>query len=160
MHAYLSLGSNIGDRCRSLSAAREALEEQFTIIKESSIFETKPWGFQDQPDFLNQVIEIEVGAGTTPNEFLSGVKAIEKRLGRQKSFKYGPRNIDIDILTYGNLVYTAENLKIPHPKMEERAFVVVPLEEIAPAFRHPETNVDIRTMLEEVDSREVRIYSG
>lgn len=158
MHAYLSLGSNIGDRLENLANARKALNDKFKIIKESSIYETAPWGYEDQPDFLNQVIEIDVQL--PPAEFLRIIKDIEKKLGREKSFKYGPRNIDIDILTYGNLVYHSGRLSIPHPKLGERAFVVIPLEEIAPKFRHPVTDRDIRSMSEEVDAQGVRHYSS
>jgi 2-amino-4-hydroxy-6-hydroxymethyldihydropteridine diphosphokinase len=158
MRAYLSLGSNIGDRIDNLSQARNVISEHFEIIAESSLYETEPWGYEDQPQFLNQVIEVNVQL--SPEEFLKAVKEIENELGREKTFKYGPRNIDIDIVTYGNLVYRSDKLKIPHPHFDQRAFVVVPLQEISPNFRHPITNKDIDSIIESVSTDGVYIFSS
>lgn len=158
MHAYLSLGSNIGDRVSNLFAARRILREYYPIFAESSVYETEPWGYEDQPQFLNQVIEVKVDV--SPMEFLRTIKRIEDQLGRAKSFKYGPRSIDIDILTYGKMVFRSERLNIPHSMLGERAFVLVPLDEIAPEFTHPENNFGIRELLDKIPTDGVNVYPG
>src|SRR5689334_8064880 len=127
---YLGLGSNQGDRRGNLAAALQHLREVINIQAISSVYETEPIGYLDQPRFLNMVCS---GKTWLPaEELLTYVKAIEVTLGRQPTFRNGPRAIDIDILLYDDIQLEQENLVIPHPRMTERAFVLVPLAEIAP----------------------------
>ncbi|NMC16039.1 MAG: 2-amino-4-hydroxy-6-hydroxymethyldihydropteridine diphosphokinase [Chloroflexi bacterium] len=132
---FLGLGTNLGSRAENLAAARELLAAQLTVLAASSVYETEPWGFREQPAFLNQVLHVETDL--SPARLLRYLKRLEKQLGRTKSFRYGPRLIDIDILFYDRLVINTRQLQIPHPRLPERAFVLVPLAEIAPDFVHP-----------------------
>src|SRR5215469_7182791 len=136
MHTvYLALGSNLGDRYSNLVAALQRLRDVVEIRAVSSIYETAPVGFLDQPQFYNIVC-----SGTTvlpALDFLKYAKELERELGRQSSFLNGPRLIDIDIIFYDDLVITQADLTIPHPRLAERAFVLVPLAEIAPRVVDP-----------------------
>ena len=159
--AYLGLGSNLGDREASLNdaARRLAGAPSTTILKSSSIYETAPWGFTDQPDFLNCVLEIETRL--SPLALLGQAKEVEQEIGRQPSWRYGPRLIDVDILLYGNetLQLAKPDLQIPHPRMDQRAFVVIPLAELAGDVTHPPLHRTISEIAEEVEGREgVRIW--
>lgn len=134
MHtAYLGLGSNVGDRAANLAAALEALEPEVRVVRTSPVYETEPWGYTEQGLFLNQVAEIETALA--PADLLHHIKHVEGLVGRQATFRNGPREIDLDILLYDNLQITlgeAEgNLQIPHPHLAERAFVLVPLADLA-----------------------------
>jgi len=149
-HIYLALGSNMGDRLANLEKARQALAPQVRIIMASAIYETTPWGYIEQADFLNQVLEAETEL--LPLELLSWLKDIEKRLGRKKTFRNGPRMIDVDILFYGGLILEMEQLQIPHARLHERAFVLVPLADIAPQFVHPVLGKTITELLAEASS--------
>lgn len=146
----LALGSNLGDRAANLAHACLEISKCCTITKTSSIYETPPWGVTDQPAFLNQVL----GASTelAPQELLIAVKGIEVKLGRQPTYRYGPRLIDIDILLYGDLVMDTPTLVIPHPRMFERAFVLVPLLEIEPDLVSPVDHRPIGEILKHIDS--------
>jgi len=145
---YLSLGSNEGNRTSWLQQAQDLLGKSCGIItKRSSIYETAAWGLNDQPSFLNMVIEMETTK--TPGELLSCVLAIETRLGRQRSIKWGPRTLDIDILLYNEAIIDAPDLKIPHPYMQERRFTLLPLAEIAPGLIHPVFHKTISQLLAE-----------
>jgi 2-amino-4-hydroxy-6-hydroxymethyldihydropteridine diphosphokinase len=130
--AFLGLGSNLGNREQSLEDAIVAINETIGIhvIQRSSIYETEPVGVTTQPMFLNLVLKIETNLD--PQMLLSVVKQIETRLGRQPRYRWGPREIDIDILLYDELEVNEPNLRIPHPRMWEREFVLNPLREIAP----------------------------
>lgn len=134
---YLSLGSNLGDRLNYLSKAVMALKEHPSIQmgEYSSLYETDPVGYTDQPAFLNMV----VGGKTSlsPQELLLAVMEMEKELGRKREARWGPRTIDIDILAYGQTQIDEPNLQVPHPEMPERAFVLIPLAEIATHFPIP-----------------------
>ncbi|NOX97791.1 MAG: 2-amino-4-hydroxy-6-hydroxymethyldihydropteridine diphosphokinase [Nitrospirae bacterium] len=134
---FLGLGSNLGDRKRNIQEAVRLLEERevVKVVKVSSLCETEPEGVKDQPFFLNGVLEMETEL--SPRDVLDTLKAIERRLGRKKGRKWGPRIIDLDILLYGDLVIKEEGLEIPHPLLPERAFVLTPLVEIAPETVHP-----------------------
>ncbi len=132
---FLALGTNLGEREVNLAQALEELSSLTIISKVSSIYETPPWGVTDQPAFLNQVLAAETSL--SPLELLKAVKDIEARMGRVASVRYGPRLIDIDILLYGDTVLDTPALTLPHPRMSERAFVLVPLLEIAPDLALP-----------------------
>lgn len=134
--AYLLTGGNLGDREQNLATARQFIEEQCgQVVKASSIYETAAWGKNDQPPFLNQVLEIETKL--TPRQLLKKILAIETKIGRIRKEKYGPRLIDIDILLFKDSVYNYPALKIPHPELQNRRFALVPLAEIAPTLMHP-----------------------
>lgn len=134
MKVYLGLGSNMGDRGFHLkeSCRKIATHPDIKVLKESGIYETKPWGLTDQPDFWNQVIEIETSL--PPLALLDACQDIEKSLGRVRRVRWGPRTIDIDLLSYDNKEWKNERLILPHPHMEQREFVLAPLREIAPDF--------------------------
>ena len=150
---YLSLGSNLGNRAENLHTAITSLPPEVALCEASSVYITPPWGYQDQPEFLNQVVEVQ--AELTPLALLRDLKAIEAKMGRLETFRYGPRLIDIDILFYEACIIQCEDLRIPHPRLAERAFVLVPLHEIAPDFIHPELNQTITDLLENVSTEGV-----
>lgn len=137
MKAYLSLGSNLGDRGYYLEEAclRLIANPEVKIQTKSSIYETKPWGKEDQGDFWNMVLEIETSL--PPLRLLEHCQEVESSLGRERLIHWGPRTIDIDILSYDNRVWEDDQLILPHPRMEEREFVLAPLREIAPLFILP-----------------------
>lgn len=155
---YLALGSNLGKRSENLRQAREALDAQGWLKDSSQIFETPPWGIVDQPSFLNQVVKIETSY--SPARLLNFLKRLEVQLGRTPAERYGPRVIDIDILFYDEAIIEQRKLKIPHPRLAERAFVLVPLAELAPQLRHPLTHLTATEMLELVDTSGIRNYSA
>ncbi|WP_271001440.1 2-amino-4-hydroxy-6-hydroxymethyldihydropteridine diphosphokinase [Listeria seeligeri] len=130
--AFLSIGTNIGERLDNLNSAVSGLAavEQIKLINVSSVYETDAVGYEDQAAFLNIVVEIETSFA--PVELLDFCLALELELGRVRLFKWGPRLIDIDILLYEDVKLDTEKLKIPHPYMKERAFVMIPLIEISP----------------------------
>ena len=135
--AYLSLGTNMGDRRHNVEQAVKALTTTpgIKIIRQSSVYETEPWGLTDQPEFWNIVMQIETELPAL--ELLKQCQQIENDLGRKRFVRWGPRTIDIDILLYDNIISDSLELTIPHPRMEERSFVLVPLQEIAPHLRLP-----------------------
>ena len=136
MHTiYLGLGSNLGDRAGNLRAAVKALGPQVKVLKESALYETPPWGVEDQPGFLNMALQAETGL--TPEALRDHVKRIEAEVGRTPTYHWGPRLIDIDILLYGDRVVDTPDLVIPHPQMHKRPFVLVPLASIAPDAASP-----------------------
>lgn len=148
---YLSLGSNIGDTKSNLDRAIESLGEKINILNRSSYYETEPVGYKDQDWFLNIVLEGETGLG--PEELLRFTQGIECKMKRKKTIRFGPRIIDIDILLYGQIQLQTEDLIIPHPRMCERAFVMVPLYEIAPNLIIEGKN--IREIIDELEGEQV-----
>src|SRR5512133_1464243 len=125
MITYIALGSNLGDRSQNLAHARELLAEHVRIVKSSGVYETEPWGVANQPLFLNQVLE---GKTELPAlELLRFYKQIEQEMRRVETIRFGPRLIDLDVLLYGELQMQTPELTIPHPRMTQRAFVLVPL---------------------------------
>mgnify|MGYP001095101200 CR=1 FL=1 len=147
---YLSLGSNLGDRQSNLEAVRSALPPDIVIRECSSIYETEPWGYLDQPDFLNQILLAETKLSA--RELLAFIKDLEKSIGRVPNFRFGPRLVDIDIIFYGNQIIQEPDLKVPHPRFSKRAFVLVPLVEISPDLIVPGTDQKLSEMLDEVDT--------
>ena len=145
IHVFLGIGTNLGDRKRNLQEARAALSQRLEILKESSIYQTAPWGYLDQPAFLNQVIEAQTTLSSL--NLLDFLKQTEKQLGRQANFRFGPRLIDLDILFYGNRIIQTPRLQVPHPRLTERAFVLIPLAEVAPEFVHPQNKQTVIQLL-------------
>lgn len=126
----------MGKRQENLAMAYNYVDQQCgRVINASSIYETEAWGKNDQPSFLNQVLEIQTNL--TPRQLLKKILLIEKQIGRVREEKYGPRIIDIDILLFNDDIHNYPSLKIPHPELPNRRFVLVPLAEIAPEFIHP-----------------------
>ncbi len=152
---YLSLGSNIGNRYEYLKSALSLIRENISnSIKISSIYQTPAWGFESE-DFYN--ICIEIISNDTPIALLNKLKQIEIEVGRtEKSIEgYSARVIDIDIITYGNLIYKAKDLTIPHPRLHERLFVLIPLKEIAPNLIIPNLEQSVNSLLEICNDKSV-----
>lgn len=153
--AYLSLGSNVGDREAHLARALERLEGgDIHLVRKSSVYETQPRDVPDQPWFLNQVVEIETSL--MPMQLLARTQKLERTLGRVPTYDKGPRAIDIDILFYANTVVEIPGLEIPHPRLADRRFVLEPLAEIAAELRHPRTGKTVGEMLANVAGQKVR----
>jgi 2-amino-4-hydroxy-6-hydroxymethyldihydropteridine diphosphokinase len=151
---YLSLGTNLGNRLENLKQALDRLKKFCEEDSSSSVYETDPWGFEDQPFFYNQVVRIKTGL--EPTQLLREIKKIEMEMGRVPTFQYGPRLIDIDILLYDKLMMNSTELKIPHPQIKSRAFVLSPLAEIAPDLIIPGEEVDVVTLNQAVGSSGIR----
>jgi len=153
MHfVYLLLGSNLGDSKTVLKSALLLIEEEIgKIVKLSASYRTAPWGVTDQPDYLNQVAKVETALSA--HDTLRGVLEIEKWLGRIRKEKWEARIIDIDILYFDNCIINEPDLKIPHPLLHLRKFVLVPLNEIAPDFVHPGFNTSNSHLLAQLDDR-------
>jgi 2-amino-4-hydroxy-6-hydroxymethyldihydropteridine diphosphokinase len=153
---YLSLGSNLGDRAANLWKAITALHPEILVDAYSPVYETEPWGFADQPRFFNQALR-----ATTllpPLSLLRHLKHLETTLGRAPTFRYGPRPIDLDILFYDDLILDTPELILPHPRLHERAFVLVPLADLAPDLRHPRLGKTIHELLASVDTGGIQAY--
>ena len=148
---YLSLGSNLGDRAEHLRRALEAVAAlpDTRLVAQSSLHETAPWGVTDQPSFLN--LAAEIGTALGPLELLNAVKAIELRLGRTQGPQWGPRVIDIDIVLWQDKVMETDALTLPHPRFRDRAFVLLPLREIAPDAVDPVTGRTVAELAAALD---------
>lgn len=170
---YLGLGSNLGQRDANLARAIRLLGQPFDpslmgrtqgepfgfaqdrrveLLRVSSIYETAPWGYTEQPPFLNCVVEAETTL--PPHLLLQLVQGLEKAMGRKPVFRYGPRLIDVDILLYGSLTTDQPDLQIPHPRMVERAFALIPLAELAAAMVHPTLQLPIAELARQVQGQE------
>jgi len=149
----ISLGSNLGDREKNIKHSIRLLEEKCLILKKSSLYETEPVSDIKQDWFLNAVIEVKTKL--SPEELLDFLLSIEKRLGRIRSIKDGPREIDLDIIFYGDKTYNGEKLIIPHPRMEQRKFVLEPLKEICPDLVHPVLGMTITELFNNLEKEEV-----
>jgi 2-amino-4-hydroxy-6-hydroxymethyldihydropteridine diphosphokinase len=153
---YLSLGSNIGDRERNLRAAIERLDAPgLHVLRISPVYETEPVDYTDQRWFYNLALEAE----TTlfPMQLLARVQKVERVLGRVRTVPKGPRIIDVDILLYGTAVVRGSKLEVPHPRMAERRFVLVPLHDLAPTLRHPVTRTTVAELLRAAPPAVVRL---
>lgn len=147
--AYIALGTNLGERLSNLRVALQSMLPEITVLAESHVYETPPWGYEDQPAFLNMVVKAETDL--EPESLLEHLKQLEARLGRAQSFRWGPRLIDLDILFYNDLVIDTPPLIIPHPHLHERAFVMVPLADVAPNLRHPLLQQNTFELLAQLD---------
>lgn len=148
-HVFIALGSNLGDRSNNLRNAITSLPPKVQVTDQSPIYETEPWGYIKQPQFLNQVIQAVTPL--TPDGLFNFLKTIEAELGRKPAVRYGPRLIDLDILFYNDLIYNTADLTIPHKRLHERAFVLVPLADIAPEMIHPVQKKTVRELLSQID---------
>lgn len=155
---FLGLGSNLGDRQANLFRALQLLEPEVGIESVSSIYRTDPWGVQEQPHFLN--CAVAANTSLTPHELLVKLKSIEQKMGRQPTFRYGPRLVDLDILLYDELILSSDELTIPHPRMLERAFVLVPLAEIIGSLLHPIRKLSFRQLADEINRSGIELYDS
>ncbi|MET4107084.1 2-amino-4-hydroxy-6-hydroxymethyldihydropteridine diphosphokinase [Hymenobacter sp. UYP22] len=145
--AYLLLGSNLGNRTAILQSAIQHLAATAGVVAAtSSLYETAAWGLEDQPAFLNQAVRLETSL--SPEQLLAACQATEQQAGRQRLVHWGARTLDVDILLYDNLIVDAPHLQIPHPRLPERRFALVPLAEIAAAAVHPVFHQRVIELLE------------
>lgn len=154
-NVFLSLGSNMGDKKAYLEKAITSLKNlpQTTLLGVSSFYQTVAWGKTDQDDFINAVCQIDTCL--EPHDLLKQCQAIEKRLGRERHEHWGPRTMDIDLLLYGSETIDTADLTVPHPYMTQRAFVLVPLAEIAPDLIFPKTNQTVSSLLSDLVTDDV-----
>ena len=156
---YLALGSNLGDRAQNLRQAHTRLAAHVNITARSRIYETAPWGVTDQPPFLNQVVTGETRLDAP--SLLRFLKETENNLGRTPGPRYGPRVIDLDILFYDDDLIHTPDLQVPHPRLSERRFVLVPLADLAPDLIHPELGISVREFLARLpDDDSVKLYAS
>ena len=153
---YIALGTNLGERMNNLRTATTTLSPDVTVLAKSHIYETPPWGYENQPAFLNMVVKAETGL--EPGTLLKYLKQIEAELGRERNFRWGPRLIDLDILFYDNLIIESPPLVIPHPRLHERAFVLVPLVDVAPDYIHPLLDRSVRKLLLQVNTEGIERF--
>ena len=145
----LGLGTNLGNRLGNLRQAARAIEEDIgPILRASEVFETEPWGVTDQPHFLNACLCLDIDGESDPEALLASLKAIERRMGRKETIRWGARLIDIDILLIGDRIYESPALRIPHLHLSERSFVLTPLIQILPGWSHPLTGKSLEEMSE------------
>lgn len=157
---YIALGSNIGDRAAMLARGIEALNAAgVRVLRQSSLYASEPVDAPPQAWFLNAVVEAETTL--MPRQLLRALMGIERALGRRRTIARGPRTLDLDILFYGSSVIRAPDLEVPHPRMERRRFVLVPLAELAPGLRHPVSHKAVSELLAETpDTGLVRRWSA
>jgi 2-amino-4-hydroxy-6-hydroxymethyldihydropteridine diphosphokinase len=157
--AYLLIGGNMGNRPQNLGLAVDLLAQTCRVTAQSALYETAAWGKTDQPSFLNQALALETGLAA--RELLQAALSIEEKMGRERSVKYGPRIIDIDILFFNDDMIDQPGLSIPHPEVQNRRFALEPLHEIAPKLKHPLLKKTISQLLKECpDKLKVIRYKG
>jgi 2-amino-4-hydroxy-6-hydroxymethyldihydropteridine diphosphokinase len=154
---HLALGTNLGNRPANLKVALAALPPQVALMAKSQVYETPPWGYTEQEAFLNQVVKAETYL--EPEPLLKHLKRLEVALGRVPTFQNGPRLIDLDILFFDDIVMDTPALVIPHPRLHERGFVLVPLNDIDPDLVHPRLNKRVSDLLSECDTSNIKLYS-
>ena len=160
MKIYFALGSNLGNRLQNLREAVRRLESLGHVSASSDVFSTAPWGGVAQPDYLNACVRIDSPSDYEPHEILKAVKNFEREIGRVESVRWGARKIDIDILLMDDVIFHSQDLDIPHARIPERLFVLVPLSQIVPDdWRHPENGLTVHEMIAGVDgeSRPLRV---
>lgn len=157
---YLLLGTNLGDRMANLQRAKELMmTKMITVMRESSVYETAAWGIEDQPSFLNQVVQIDFNR--PPARLLELLLEIEQQMGRIREEKWGSRLIDIDILYFKGQIVDSKELKIPHPEIQNRRFTLLPLVELAPDLQHPILkNTQEELLGQTPDQLEVKIFNN
>lgn len=152
--AYLGLGSNLGDRAGNLLLAlRGIVDSAFQVERLSSIYETQPLDFEEQPNFLNMVVELKVDQSTTPEQAMARLLRVEYALGRRREIARGPRTIDLDLLIWNSLRLESDFLTLPHPRLHLRRFVLEPLAELSPDLIHPRLNRTIEDLLENCEDQ-------
>lgn len=152
MKIYFALGSNLGNRLQNLREAVRRLESLGHVSASSDVFSTAPWGGVAQPDYLNACVRIDSPSDYEPHEILKAVKNFEREIGRVESVRWGARKIDIDILLMDDVIFHSQDLDIPHARIPERLFVLVPLSQIVPDdWRHPENGLTVHEMIAGVD---------
>jgi 2-amino-4-hydroxy-6-hydroxymethyldihydropteridine diphosphokinase len=153
MNAFIALGSNLGEREAMIRQALEALAAlpETELLRASSLYDTEPVGDVDQPNFLNAVAQVDTDLSA--RQLLWNLLLIEKRLGRERTRRWGPRTIDLDLLLFGNEVIEEDDLRVPHPEMIRRAFVLVPLVELDPTLVHPGTGGTMLSHLSKLGAR-------
>lgn len=157
---YIGLGSNVGDRVGTLRRAVDLLADLGAVRAVSPLYETRPVGYVDQPWFLNAAVRLDTAL--PPNALLAALKQIERALGRRPTFRYGPREVDLDLLLYDELVRDDAPPLLPHPSLHERAFVLQPLADLAPALPVPGLDATVSILLERLSAADragVRLYS-
>jgi 2-amino-4-hydroxy-6-hydroxymethyldihydropteridine diphosphokinase len=157
-NAALALGANLGDTLNALRRAAELISERIgQLTAKSGVYKTLPWGRTDQPDFLNACLAVETELA--PLDLLREIKAIESDMGRVERAHWGPREIDIDIIFYDELLINDPKLKIPHPLMEMRGFVMVPLADVAPEWEHPKYGWTVREFLDGMNTEDITLLT-
>ncbi|MFB3042576.1 MAG: 2-amino-4-hydroxy-6-hydroxymethyldihydropteridine diphosphokinase [Candidatus Poribacteria bacterium] len=158
--AYISFGSNVGDRLVHINQALQYLSEADGILltKVSSLYETEPVGYEEQDWFLNGVVAVETGL--SPRQLLKVLQQIEKRIGRQQRKRWGPREVDLDLLIFEQRCINTPDLIVPHPEMHQRRFVLIPFAEIAPDTIHPILRQNIQTLLDDLPTeKDVQFFA-
>ena len=158
--AFIGIGSNQGDKYGNCVLAIEDICacEKNLLHEQSSFYLTEPWGYREQDDFINVVIKVETSF--SPLDLLSFLQGVERKLGKKKDFNWGPRTIDLDILSYNNQMLELPQLTIPHPLLHQRGFVLIPLKEIAPHLIHPVFNQTISQLFDQLNDNKRAIKLG
>ncbi|MBI3026752.1 2-amino-4-hydroxy-6-hydroxymethyldihydropteridine diphosphokinase [Candidatus Woesearchaeota archaeon] len=151
--AFIGVGSNLGNKLENIRKAMSLIKERCKILKISHLYKTEPVGFKSQQWFLNCAAKAQTSL--KPKELLEFLLSIEKKLGRVRTIRYGPRTIDLDILFYDDMIIREDNLVVPHPRLHERLFVLVPLKDICPDFIHPALNKTISELCSSASNSKV-----